>query len=245
MRRRKFLIGLVAALSLLCAQTLAANPKGTKKAAREVKFKVRIENVSSPAGQAASDGARWPFALSPGMYVIDEKGVKLFKEGEKAGAGLEGQAEDGNPEGLIKALEAGGHDAALHEVFNTPAGAAEPGPIGPGGAYEFTFAAAPKTKITLVTMFGQSNDYFYATGKPVELFDGAGRPLSGDITSRFALYDAGTEVNQELGVGADQAPRQKAPNTGAAEGGVVKRAKRDAFYAKTGELFRVTITPVN
>ncbi|HEX8119121.1 MAG TPA: spondin domain-containing protein, partial [Pyrinomonadaceae bacterium] len=245
MQVRKLFIGLAAALSLLCAQAQAVTPKGARKAARQVTFKVRIENISSPEGQAASDGTRWPFALSPGLYVVDGKGVRLFKEGERAAAGLEGQAEDGNPEGLVRGLEAAHHDAALHGVFNTPAGATGPAPIGPGAAYEFTLSAAPKMKLTLVTMFGQSNDYFYATERPVELFDAEGEPLSGDITARFALYDAGTEVNQEPGVGSDQAPRQKAPNTGAAEGGVVRRAKADAFYSQTGRLFRVTVTPVN
>ena len=96
MQGRKIFIGLVVTLSLLCAQTLAAKPKGAKKAARQVTFKVRIENISSPEGQAASDGTRWPFALSPGLYVLDEKGVALFREGCKADAGLESQAEDVN-----------------------------------------------------------------------------------------------------------------------------------------------------
>ena len=245
MERRKIFIGLVAALSLLCAQTLAAGAKGAKKAARAVTFKVRIENISSPEGQTASDGTRWPFALSPGLYVVNEKGAILFRDGKRAGAGLEAQAEDGNPAVLAKSFEAMNHDAGQHGVFNTPAGAAAPAPIGPGAAYEFNVSAEPKMKLTLVTMFGQSNDYFYATEQPVELFDEAGEPLSGDITARFALYDAGTEVNQEAGVGSDQAPRQKAPNTGAAENGVVHMAKADAFYAKTAQLFRVTITPVN
>ena len=245
MQRRRIFIVLVAAFSLLCAQTLSAKPRGAKKAARLVTFKVRIENISSPEGQTASDGTHWPFALSPGLYVVNEKGAMLFREGRRAGAGLEAQAEDGNPEVLVKSFESMNHEAARHGVFNTPAGARGPAPIGPGAAYEFNVSAAPKMKLTLVTMFGQSNDYFYATEKPVELFDDAGEPLSGDITSRFALYDAGTEVNQEAGVGGDQAPRQKAPNTGAAEGGVVRRAQGEAFYSKTGQLFRVTVTPVN
>jgi hypothetical protein len=245
MQRRKIFIGLVAAFSLLCVQTVAAKPRGAKKAARQVTFKVRIENVSSPEGQTASDGTRWPFALSPGLYVVNEKGAVLFREGRRASAGLEAQAEDGSPEALVKSFESVNHDAGRHGVFDTPAGAGAPGPVGPGAAYEFSVSAAPKMKLTLVTMFGQSNDYFYATEKPVELFNEAGEPLSGDITSRFALYDAGTEVNQEPGVGADQAPRQKAPNTGAAENGVVRVAKGDAFYAKTAQLFRVTVTPVN
>ena len=245
MQGRKIFVGLVAALALLCAQTVAAKPKGAKRAARLVTFKVRIENISSPEGQAASDGTRWPFALSPGLYVVNEKGAVLFREGKRAGVGLEAQAEDGNPEALVKSFESMNHDAGRHGVFNTPAGAGAPGPVGPGAAYEFSVNATPNMKLTLVTMFGQSNDFFYATEKPVELFDEAGEPLSGDITASFALYDAGTEVNQEPGVGSDQAPRQKSPNTGAAENGVVRMAKGDAFYAKTAQLFRVTVTPVN
>ena len=245
MQVRKIFIGIVAALSLLCAQPLAAGAKGAKKAARQVTFKVRIENISSPEGQTASDGTRWPFALSPGLYVVNEKGATLFREGHRAGAGLEAQAEDGNPESLVKSFESMNHDAGRHGVFNMPAGADAPGPIGPGAAYEFNVSAGPKMKLTLVTMFGQSNDYFYATERPVELFDAAGEPLSGDITARLALYDAGTEVNQEAGVGSDQAPRQKSPNTGAAEHGVVRMAQGDAFYARTAQLFRVTVTPVN
>ena len=245
MQRRKLFIGLVAALALLCAQTVTAKPKGAKRAARLVTFKVRIENISNPEGQAASEGTRWPFALSPGLYVVNEKGAVLFREGRRADAGLEAQAEDGNAEALVKSFESMNHEASRYGVFNTPEGAGAPGPIGPGAAYEFNVSATPKMKLTLVTMFGQSNDYFYATEQPVELFDESGEPLSGDITARFALYDAGTEVNQEAGVGADQAPRQKAPNTGAAENGVVSRAKGDAFYAKAAQLFRVTVTPVN
>jgi hypothetical protein len=242
---RKIFIGLVAALALLCAQTVAAGAKGAKKAGRLVAFKVRIENISSPEGQAASDGTRWPFALSPGLYVVNDKGAVLFREGRRADAGLEAQAEDGNAEALVKSFKSMNQEEARYGVFNTPAGAMGPAPIGPGAAYEFNVNATPKMKLTLVTMFGQSNDYFYATERPVELFDESGEPLSGDITASFALYDAGTEVNQEAGVGADQAPRQKAPNTGAAEGGVVRMAKGDSFYAKTAQLFRVTVTPVN
>jgi hypothetical protein len=37
------------------------------------------------------------------------------------------------------------------------------------------------------------------------------------------LWDAGTEVDQEAGIGPDQGPRQKGPNTGSAENGVVKK----------------------
>lgn len=230
------------AAALLMQASVLASAK-TKKKARTGVFKVRIENISDPAGQTAKDGTRWPFALSPGLYVVDRKGTGVFREGQKASAGLESQAEDGNPAGLADALKAAGHDG--HGVFNTPVGASGPAPIGPGGAYEFTLTATDGEKLSLVTMFGQSNDWFYSNAKPIALFDSKGEPVSGDVTSSFALYDAGTEVDEEPGVGPTQAPRQKAPNTGADEHGVVHRPVKDPFYTRTPQLFRVTITPVS
>jgi hypothetical protein len=77
-------------------------------------------------------------------------------------------------------------------------------------------------------MFGQSNDLFYAPKEGMALFDQQNKPLQGDITRTLVLWDAGTEVNQEPGAGPDQAPRQKAPNTGAVENGVV-RPMQDQF----------------
>ncbi|MGH9901642.1 MAG: spondin domain-containing protein [Pyrinomonadaceae bacterium] len=228
MRKKKISSGLAVTLFavIVGAQGAAVSASGKAKGkAKETRFRVRIENISNAEGQTAADGTKWPFALSPGMYVIDDKAVTLFKAGKKAPAnGLEAQAEDGNPSELVKALEAH-HSPELRGVFNTPAGAEGPGPIGPGAAYEFTFTAAPKMKLSLVTMFGQSNDLFYAPDKPIELFDRKGNPVSGDITAKLTLWDAGTEADEEPGVGQNQAPRQKAPNTGAAENGVVRRAQ--------------------
>jgi hypothetical protein len=206
------------------------------------KFTVRIENLSSKDFQTASNGEKWPFALSPGMWVVHKNEVRLFNQGKPAILGLEAQAEDGNPSGIIEYLMSH-HDEMQHGVFNTPVGAQGPAPIGPGGAYEFTLTATHGMRLSLITMFGQSNDYFYAPDNDgIDLFDN-GKPLSGDITAKFILWDAGTEVDQEPGIGADQAPRQTAPNTGAAENGKVHKARKSAFYTRTKELFRVTITP--
>ena len=227
---------LLAVAALFSAKTQAQHMnKG------EVKFTVRIENVSNAAGQVAKDGTKWPFALSPGLFVLHEREVRLFREGLPAVNGLEAQAEDGNPGELLKVLE--GREHMGHGVFNIPVGADKPGPIGPGAAYEFSFTAKPGMRLSVLTMFGQSNDWFYAPKRQgVDLFVN-GKPLSGDITGEFMLYDAGTEVNEEPGVGAHQAPRQAAPNTGTTEKGQVKPAKDSVFFTKNGELFKVTITP--
>jgi hypothetical protein len=94
----------------------------------------------------------------------------------------------------------------------------------------------------LAFMFGQSNDLFYAPkDEGIALFDGS-RPITKDITSQLVLWDAGTEQNQEPGLGPDQAPRQKQPNTGQAEKGVVRLVKDSFTYPATGDVVRVTIT---
>ncbi len=234
--KRAFFLSLIALVALLGATAQAQhNGKG------EVKFAVRIENVSNPDGQVTKDGGKWPFALSPGLFVLHERDVRLFREGNPAVNGLEAQAEDGNPGELLKVLE--GRQHMDHGIFNTPVGADKPGPIGPSGVYEFSFMAKPGMRLSVITMFGQSNDWFYAPKRQgIDLFVN-GKPLAGDITNEFMLFDAGTEVNEEPGVGANQAPRQAAPNTGPAEHGKVHPAKESTFFGKNGELFKVTITP--
>ncbi len=244
MKHRRLIINLAVIAVALLAQFVVATATRSNNST-PTKFTVRIENISSADGQTAADGRKWPFALSPGMYVLNAKNNSLFKEGSPAANGLEAQAEDGNPEGLVMALENMHHSSSLHGIFNTPVKAMGPGPIGPGDAYEFSFKATPGMKLSMALMFGQSNDLFYANDAGIPLFDAKGKPMAGDVTSRIVLWDAGTEVNQELGVGPDQAPRQKAKNTGAAENGKVRKAKDSLFYSKTAELFRVTVIPEN
>ncbi|MDH5761300.1 MAG: spondin domain-containing protein, partial [Gemmatimonadota bacterium] len=109
------------------------------------------------------------------------------------------------------------YDFTASGVFHTPLGDTQAGPLFPGGIYETVFSAPVGAKLSLATMFGQSNDLFLApTGDGIPLYDMAGSQLTGDVTGQVLLWDAGTEANQEPGLGADQAPRQASPNTGAA-----------------------------
>lgn len=227
----------------LAALVLFVAPSFAQHKNEGVKFTVRVENISNADGQVASDGTKWPFALSPGLWVLHEREIRLYREGVVANGGLEELAESGNTGVLVMNLEGRGHEGMQHGVFNTPVGANAPGPIGPGGAYEFSFTAKPGMRLSLVTMFGQSNDWFYAPKRQgIDLFNN-GKALNGDITSHFMLYDAGTENDEEPGVGPNQGPRQKDPNAGEPENGKVHAAKSSKFFMKNGELFRVTITP--
>jgi hypothetical protein len=192
----------------------------------------------------ASNGMKFPFALSPGMFVLSAKKAQLFTEGKPAGSnGLEMQAEDGDPSGLVKSREAMHHSSNLHGVFNTPVGAMAAGPIRPGDSYEYSFTAMPGMKLFSTMMFGQSNDWFYSPdANGIALFDAKGNPVSGYVTEKFILWNAGTEVDEEIGIGPNQGPRQKGMNTGVDEHGVVRRVNDARWTGKNAEFFRVTIT---
>lgn len=229
----------VAAFLTLQSSTLAFAVAKQNK----VNFTVRIENISAKDGLVAADGSRYPFALSPGFYAVNDGKLALFEAGKRASAGLEAQAEDGMPDLLSMFTVARGSDGS-YGVFSKPVGASMAGPILPEGIYEFTFAAAKGMKLNLMTMYGQSNDLFYAPRQAIDLFDAAGNPVGGDLTSAFLLWDAGTEVNQAPGIGSEQAPRQSMKNFGAAEKGVVHLVKDQFSYPNTGDVIRITITPV-
>src|SRR5262249_15918777 len=196
-------------------------------------------------GMTASNGQKFPFALSPGMFVLSEKNAPLFSEGKPARKnGLEMQAEDGDPSGLVGSFVAMHHGSNLHGVFNMPVVAMTAGPLGRGDAYEFTFTAVAGMKLFMTQMFGQSNDWFYAPGpNGIALFDSKGNAFSGDVTDQLYLWDAGTEKDEEIGIGPNQGPRQKGPNTGEDEHGVVHRVKDARWAGRNKEFFRITITP--
>jgi hypothetical protein len=235
MLKQKFMIGFAVVAALVLGM-----PEGVFAKKKTAGFKVRIENISNSDGLAAVDGSKYPFALSPGVFVVTGDKMNFFKAGKKADAGLEAQAEDGNPEILSKSLltEIG---STKMGIFNMPFGADKAAPILPGGAYEFTFTAEEGQKLNFIAMYGQSNDLFYAPEKAIDLFV-KGEALSGDITDKLVLWDAGTEVNQAPGIGDQQAPRQKAANTGADEKGVVGMVKDGFSYPNTKDVLKVTIT---
>lgn len=237
MLKQKLIFAAAMILALMIGTQTDALAVGKKK---EAKFKVRIENISGSEGLAAQDGSKYPFAVSPGLYAVSDKKMSFFKVGKKASPGLEAQAEDGNP-AVLKDFLLTTIGSSNLGVFNMPVGAAEAAPILPGGAYEFSFTAAEGMKLNFIAMYGQSNDLFYAPEQAIDLFV-KGTAVSGDITDRLMLWDAGTEVNQAPGIGDQQAPRQKAANTGTAENGKVGMVKDGFIYPQTKDVLRVTIT---
>ena len=87
-------------------------------------------------------------------------------------------------------------------VSSIPEGASAAGPAHPGESFKFSFHAGPNHKLSFATMYGFSNDGFYApNGDGISLFSNPTTPVTGDITSQVLLWDAGTEMNQMPGAG--------------------------------------------
>jgi hypothetical protein len=187
----------------------------------------------------------YPILFSPGTFVIQKKNsAPLFMVGVEAGEGLEVLAEDGFPAMLAMSLNS---DSKVRSVgiFAIPVGDNTKGPIFPGDSYEFTITAKHNDYLNLATMFVQSNDIFVSPDpEGIALFTSNKEPISGDITASFKLWDAGTEVNEEPGVGPFQKPRQPAPNTGPTENGVVHLVDDGFTYPKVSTIMSVVIVPI-
>ncbi|HEY0469346.1 MAG TPA: spondin domain-containing protein, partial [Polyangiaceae bacterium] len=194
---------------------------------------------------AANSGITYP--ASPGVWVLHSAGSKpLFTAGvADYDQGIEAIAEDGNAAPLASNLNtlAGKLDGA---VFNTPLGSSAPGPILPGSKYQFSFTASPGDALSFASMLAATNDVFFApsaTGIP--LFDESGVALSGDVSAQVKLWDAGTEGNEEPGIGPNTVTNQLVPNSGTAGEGKVQLLSTtgDTYaYPAAQSVLKVTLT---
>lgn len=211
---------------------------------RTTKFTITVENVSTDKTLKLSNGTTASALTAAVLWAVHTESDPIFTlRMRDRGRGLESLAEEGDPAALAKSLRKQQGIVAVGAA-DKPKGEILPGAITPGKKYEFSFSADPGQRLTLAMMFGQSNDLFYAPeSRGILLFDATGRPAMGDMTSLLSLWDAGTEVNQEPGLGRDQAPRQKGRNTGADERSVVRAARDKYTYPKVSGVIRVTITP--
>ncbi len=204
--------------------------------AQDFKFTVEIVNVS--------DSSLTPTSFAPGIWVLHAQPAPLFQPGEPdRNFGLQALAEDGNPAVLAGSLTTLGRH---HDVFDTPKGSDEPGPLLPGARYSFTVRAVPgyEPNLSFALMFVQSNDWFIGTDENgIALINAMNGPRApGDVTAQLYLWDAGTEADEPPGAGPHQAPRQAAPNTGPADPDDTVRPVRHAGIPAVSDLVQVTIT---
>ncbi len=208
-------------------------------------FTVVIENVSTPQ-TVATDRANGTVPLSPPTYAVFTGDDPMFTPGEKANLGTARIAEDGFPTEMLSILASAGN-VNFSAAAESPGGPDNGPALFAGESVTFSISAVPGNKFQFETMFVQSNDWFYAfTGGGLELFNG-NTPISGDQTSRLAVYDAGTEQDTAPGTGPDQKPVQDpmATNVGPDEDVAVALASsRHAFTIPANNaVIKVTITP--
>ncbi|MGN6532047.1 MAG: spondin domain-containing protein [Ginsengibacter sp.] len=70
----------------------------------------------------------------------------------------------------------------------------------PGKSATIQFSAAKGEAITFATMYGASNDLFFAPDNPgIKVYDAQGNPIEGDVSAQVKLWDNGTRINQTPG----------------------------------------------
>lgn len=79
-------------------------------------------------------------------------------------------------------------------------GTGTPPVILPGQSVTITFSAAKGEALSFVTMYGWSNDLFFAPENPgINVYDDKGVPMEGDVSTQIKLWDNGTRINQAPG----------------------------------------------
>lgn len=70
----------------------------------------------------------------------------------------------------------------------------------PGESVSISFYAAKGQALSFATMYGWSNDLFFAPENPgITLYTEDGTPIEGDVSQQIKLWDNGTRVNQAPG----------------------------------------------
>ncbi|WP_407483929.1 spondin domain-containing protein [Elizabethkingia meningoseptica] len=129
--------------------------------------------------------------LSPVLVVVYKGDTNpIYQLGAKdMGMGLKDIAQKGDPAKLKDALTRPG--ISVYVLGNAP--------IAPGAKVSANITTTPGDKIAYVTMFGYSNDWFYANENEISA------NMKGDLTAKTALFDDGTGVDQYPGAGNKQA----------------------------------------
>lgn len=79
-------------------------------------------------------------------------------------------------------------------------GTGTPALILPGQSVMIQFSAAKGEALTFASMYGWSNDLFFAPANPgILVYDANGNPIEGDVSSQIKLWDNGTRINQVPG----------------------------------------------
>ncbi|QPH39267.1 spondin domain-containing protein [Pedobacter endophyticus] len=89
----------------------------------------------------------------------------------------------------------------------------------PGQSTTIQFYAAKGQAITFATMYGLSNDLFFAPENPgIKVYTADGLPIEGDVSALVKLWDNGTRVNQKPGTTVNHPGAAETKNVTVVEG---------------------------
>ncbi|QJB32140.1 spondin domain-containing protein [Chitinophaga oryzae] len=72
--------------------------------------------------------------------------------------------------------------------------------IMPGESISIRFSAGKGQAVSFATMYGWSNDLFFAPANPgIKVYKDDGTPIEGDVSGQIMLWDNGTRINQAPG----------------------------------------------
>lgn len=114
------------------------------------------------------------------IYTLGQKDAQL---------GLAALAQKGDPSPLETSLKKVPQVRRIYTLTDV---------VVPGKSMECTYEAAANEKVAFATMFGYSNDWFFANGPALNAL------TKGDVTSKTVLLDDGTAVSQYPGAGNAQ-----------------------------------------
>ncbi|HEY1143041.1 MAG TPA: spondin domain-containing protein [Sphingomicrobium sp.] len=217
----KILVTMAASLAL-------AGVASAESVKHDHSFTILVNNVSTENTLRLPDDTTANVPVAPGAYAVVRNGAHIFHPSGKAEAALERLAEDGQPEAFVAQLKKMKGVRAVGILMpNEP----------------FNVTVRPGERLVFAAMFARSNDLFYAPDPDgIDLFDGGGEPKFGILSDSVTLWDAGTEVNEAPGAGANQPANQAKPNTGPDEHNVIRPVNDGFTYPAARDVLEVSVT---
>lgn len=238
-------LGLTITLALGTAAGCDASEDDPEEPTPEaVRYRVSISNIAEPASLQPSTGDGLDVIVSPGVWAVHEDGEGMLHVGESASPSLEQMAEDGQSGALIEDMRSRADAVGTFGTENVDDDYAT-APLGPGDSTSFEAEGLSNQRLSFLGMFIHSNDVVFSTLPEGIALDELEPGQSMEITASLALFDVGTEQNEEPGIGPSQPMQSMQHDVGESEMGVVERIEgSDAAgyaYPAVGEFLSVSI----
>lgn len=163
--------------------------------------------------------------LSPALVVVYTGSNPIYQLNQKdQGKGLKDIAQFGNTNNLAAYLKTLPNVKGVYVAGSAP--------VTPGSKVSTNFEAHSGDKIAYVTMFGFSNDWFFANETEISATS------KGDYTENTSLFDSGTGVDQYPGAGNHQALFGGMPET---ESKAISKVGTVFPVPETSNIIKITI----